>query len=94
MVAALAVLIATAVALVWWGLSKSGEPAAAPAAALEANAAKMLAVFPFSVRGSEELAYLEEGMVDLLSGRLDGIGDTHTTGTPETRRNCEETRKR
>jgi serine/threonine-protein kinase len=31
-----------------------------------------IAVFPFSIRGSSDLAYLREGMVDLLSAKLDG----------------------
>lgn len=31
-------------------------------------------VLPFSVRGSEDVAYLREGMVDLLSTKLDGVG--------------------
>ena len=31
-----------------------------------------IAVFPFSIRGSADLAYLSEGMVDLLSAKLDG----------------------
>ncbi|MEE8146073.1 MAG: winged helix-turn-helix domain-containing protein, partial [Longimicrobiales bacterium] len=34
-----------------------------------------LAVFPFSVRGGEEFAYLGEGMVDLLSSNLDGAAE-------------------
>jgi eukaryotic-like serine/threonine-protein kinase len=33
------------------------------------------AVLPFSVRGSEHLAYLGEGIVDLLSRNLDGVDD-------------------
>jgi tetratricopeptide (TPR) repeat protein/TolB-like protein len=37
-----------------------------------APAGEAIAVFPFSVRGSEQLAYLREGMVDLLSAKLDG----------------------
>jgi DNA-binding SARP family transcriptional activator len=32
-----------------------------------------IAVFPFSIRGSADLAYLGEGMVDLLSAKLDGV---------------------
>jgi tetratricopeptide (TPR) repeat protein len=32
------------------------------------------AIFPFAVLGSERLAYLREGLVDLLSTRLDGMG--------------------
>ena len=34
-----------------------------------------IAVLPFSVRGGEEIAYLKEGMVDLLSTKLDGAGE-------------------
>ncbi len=37
-----------------------------------AASSEVLAVFPFSVRGSAELAYLGEGMVDLLSAKLEG----------------------
>lgn len=33
-----------------------------------------LAILPFDVRGSDEVAYLREGMVDLLSTKLDGVG--------------------
>ncbi|MFQ5631865.1 MAG: hypothetical protein ACE5I1_24090, partial [bacterium] len=33
-----------------------------------------IAVFPFTVRGSADMAYLREGMVDLLSTKLDGAG--------------------
>ncbi|HEV7839369.1 MAG TPA: tetratricopeptide repeat protein, partial [Gemmatimonadaceae bacterium] len=32
-----------------------------------------IAVFPFSIRGNANLAYLREGMVDLLSAKLDGV---------------------
>ncbi len=34
-----------------------------------------VAVLPFSVKASPELAYLQEGMVNLLSTKLDGAGD-------------------
>jgi tetratricopeptide (TPR) repeat protein/predicted Ser/Thr protein kinase len=34
-----------------------------------------IAVFPFSVRGAAEIGYLGEGMVDLLSTKLDGAGE-------------------
>jgi DNA-binding SARP family transcriptional activator len=37
-----------------------------------------VAVFPFSVHGSPELAYLGEGMADLLSVGLDGAGEVRT----------------
>ena len=37
-----------------------------------------IAVLPFSVRGSPALTYLAEGMVDLLSTKLEGAGDLRT----------------
>ena len=37
-----------------------------------------IAVFPFTVRGSRDYAYLSDGMVDLLSTTLDGAGDVRT----------------
>ena len=36
-----------------------------------------VAVLPFTVRAGPELAYLREGMVDLLSTRLDGVPGMH-----------------
>lgn len=33
-----------------------------------------LVILPFEVRGSDDVAYLREGMVDLLSTKLDGVG--------------------
>jgi tetratricopeptide (TPR) repeat protein len=40
--------------------------------------AHRIAVLPFSYRGDEEYAYLGEGMVDLLSYSLDGVGEVRT----------------
>ena len=37
-----------------------------------------IAVFPFTVRGDAELAYLRDGMVDLLATELDGAGRFRT----------------
>ncbi len=37
-----------------------------------------LAVFPFTIRGGEEYAYLREGLVDLLTTKLDGAGELRT----------------
>ena len=34
-----------------------------------------IAVFPFSVRGAAEIGYLGEGMVSLMSTKLDGAGE-------------------
>ncbi len=36
---------------------------------------RVVAVLPFTVRGSEEFSYLGDGVVDLLSTKLDGAGD-------------------
>jgi tetratricopeptide (TPR) repeat protein/TolB-like protein len=48
---------------VWGG---GGAPAAS---------ADVVAVFPFAIRGGPDLAYLGEGMVNLLSTKLDGAGE-------------------
>jgi tetratricopeptide (TPR) repeat protein len=39
------------------------------------GASPRVVVLPFTFRGSDEFAYLGEGMVDLLSTKLDGAGD-------------------
>ena len=49
----------------------------APPAA-HADSAARVAVLPFSVRGDARLAYLREGMVDLLATKLDGAGELRT----------------
>jgi len=38
----------------------------------------LIAILPFTIRGGPSLAYLREGMVDLLSAKLDGAGDIRT----------------
>jgi DNA-binding SARP family transcriptional activator/TolB-like protein len=38
---------------------------------------RAVAVFPFAVRGGADLAYLREGMVDLVSAKLDGAVGLH-----------------
>jgi serine/threonine-protein kinase len=50
----------------------------APAARPADPSADVVAVLPFTVRGTSELAYLEEGMVDLLSVNLAGEGGLRT----------------
>ncbi len=57
------------VALRGSGAGKEGEPGSVAISAMR------IAVLPFSMRGSDEVAYLGEGMVDLLSTALDGAGD-------------------
>src|SRR5262249_41214658 len=52
-----------------------GWPSAATAPAATAPSPGTIAVFPFAVRGSGRFDYLREGMVDLLSTKLDGAGE-------------------
>jgi len=62
----------------WWALSDTGAAAgfrgadATSAAGLDAD---VLTVLPFSVQGSDDVRYLGEGIVSLLSTKLDGAGD-------------------
>jgi len=56
---------------------QQGDDAQARDAAAD-SAGVRIAVLPFTVRGSREVAYLGEGMVDLLSTKLDGAGDVRT----------------
>ena len=63
--------LATAVVLLaafaaWFAASDVFAPGTSPS---------RVAVLPFSVRGSAEFDYLREGIVDLLSTRLDGVSD-------------------
>ena len=64
-VAALAVVICAAAVGVWRYTGARAVDAAPT----------LVAVLPFAVYGRGELAYLREGMVDLLSTKLDGAGD-------------------
>jgi tetratricopeptide (TPR) repeat protein len=63
-------LLVVLVAAGAWALVP-GRRAAAPAQGVSLTA---VAVLPFSVRGSAQTEYLGEGMVDLLSAKLDGAG--------------------
>lgn len=62
-------LVLTIVALVNRGVDRSAA----------ARSDDLVAVLPFTVRGAPELEYLREGMVDLLSARLDGAGALRAT---------------
>ncbi|HEX8358508.1 MAG TPA: hypothetical protein VF613_00200, partial [Longimicrobium sp.] len=64
-VAALAILLCAAVTGVWRYADRPAGDAAPT----------RVAVLPFAVYGRGDLAYLREGMVDLLSAKLDGAGD-------------------
>ena len=52
--------------------------AAVPAGPTLAPSPDVLAVFPFTVRAGGHLAYLADGLVDLLSTKLDGAGALRT----------------
>lgn len=61
----------------WWALgpdtsSTAFSPALTDGAALDEH---VIAVLPFSVQGSPDVQYLGQGMVGLLSTKLDGAGD-------------------
>jgi tetratricopeptide (TPR) repeat protein len=53
-------------------------PTPAASAAGPAPSGATIAVLPFVVRGDARLAYLGEGMVDLLATKLDGAGEIRT----------------
>ena len=68
----LAVPVLLLAAAGFWALLR--ETSAPPPTSEPASRAAV-AVLPFSVRGDGRLAYLREGMVDLLSTKLDGVGE-------------------
>src|SRR5439155_21580865 len=57
-----AALAVVALSLIAWRWARAPEPLPP----------RTIAVFPFAVHGGENLAYLREGMVDLLSAKLEG----------------------
>ena len=52
-----------------WGIRRFGVTSS------EGGAHDRFVVLPFTVRGNDQLAYLGEGIVDLLSRNLDGVDD-------------------
>jgi len=70
-VAAAAVVIIAVVIAAWWSWARRTSSASGPSI-------DRIAVFPFAVRGGEELLYLHEGMVHLLSNAMDGAGELRT----------------
>lgn len=60
-------LVALAGVVAWRGILRS-HPAEQP----------RVAVFPFTIRGDTSLAYLGDGMVDLVSTKLEAIGQVRT----------------
>jgi tetratricopeptide (TPR) repeat protein len=70
---ALGLLVLVAVGVMIWALR--------PAASVAHRAAvspTTIAVLPFAYRGTEEFAYLAEGMMDLLTANLNGAGEIRT----------------
>ena len=66
----LAALVIVAMGLTLILLARARQPGMTTASDMQ-----RVVVFPFSVRGTSEVAYLGDGMVDLLSTKLDGAGD-------------------
>ncbi len=64
-----AIAIAAGVLITGWVVWRMRLRSAGPASPT------LVAVLPFSVRGGSDIAYLGEGMVNLLSTSLDGAGD-------------------
>ncbi len=65
------------VAAGWLVFGASRGPSA-ESGAEESTSPNVVAVLPFIVRGSEEYRYLGQGLVNLLSTKLDGAGDLRT----------------
>ena len=55
-----------------WRIQDGRTPATAP------SGISRVAVLPFDVRGSDRIAYLSEGVADILAVRLDGLGELRT----------------
>ena len=71
----IAIVVAAFLAITNFFGTKNNTP---PVDKVTAPVANRIAVFPFSVRGAADLAYLREGMADLLSTNLDGAGELKT----------------
>lgn len=72
----LAALIALIVLVAIWQVNKT--PSSEPQLAETETGITRVAILPFSLRGSPEYASLGEGMVDLLSTKIDGAGTWHS----------------
>ena len=74
-------LLGGTIALAAWGLVAAlwlvavGPPDHAGPVASGPVSSRVIAVLPFSYQGSQEYAYLGEGVADLLSTKLDGAGE-------------------
>jgi serine/threonine-protein kinase len=70
---ALGLLVLVAAGTIIWALLPA--PTVAHRAAVSPTT---IAILPFAYQGTQEFAYLGEGMMDLLSANLDGAGDIRT----------------
>ncbi len=74
-------IVGGVLAFALWGIVAAGwlllgaRGAGSEDTSLPAASPTLVAVFPFSVRGRNELGYLAEGLVSLMSTKLDGAGD-------------------
>ncbi|MCK5411345.1 MAG: hypothetical protein KAJ67_04575 [Gemmatimonadetes bacterium] len=74
-------IVGGVLAFALWGIVAAGwlllgaRGAGSEDTSLPAASPTLVAVFPFSVRASDELGYLAEGLVSLMSTKLDGAGD-------------------
>ncbi|HET9333139.1 MAG TPA: tetratricopeptide repeat protein [Gemmatimonadota bacterium] len=69
-----ALVVAIGAVLLWRGVPGLGGGSAAG----DGISRSVIAAMPFTMRGSEDLAYLGEGMSNLLGTKLDGAGDLRT----------------
>lgn len=60
-----------------WGIPRVADAVSDPGLE-EGLSANAIAVMPFGVKGSDRLAYLGEGVVDLVSAKLNGAGEITT----------------
>lgn len=66
----LILLVVLLLVTIYWALLWKSNPSDYDSTPREGT---MVAVLPFSVKGNEKLNYLGEGMVDLISAKLDGM---------------------
>jgi TolB-like protein len=64
----------------WWALAPDSGQGTSPGDTLSGGTLddQVLAVLPFAVQGGPDVQYLGDGMVGLLSTKLDGAGDLRT----------------
>ncbi len=71
---AFAAVVVIIVAVAMWALQPE-SPVANETVETSSDSATRVAVLPFTVRGSSDIEYLGQGMVDILATKLDGAGN-------------------